>query len=91
MISHRVKTTCVVVNDHGLHTRSAASIVELAEQFECEIILATETAAADATDMMRLLLLEAIKGVEIEISAEGKDAHRAVAELELLIAAGFNE
>jgi len=89
--SNSVTKNCTIINEHGLHTRSAASIVDLAQQFECEIILSTLSANADATDMIRLLLLEATKGVNVKICANGKDAQRAVAKLANLIAAGFNE
>ena len=85
------KQYCNIVNKHGLHTRSAAAIVELANQYSCAITLATNKAEADAKDMIRLLLLEASKDTEVCVSASGEDAEQAVLSLVELIEAGFYE
>lgn len=82
---------CKIVNKHGLHTRSAATIVELANQYNCTITLATSSAESDARDMIRLLLLEASVGTEVCVSASGEGAEQAVLSLVELIEAGFYE
>ncbi|MCP4412572.1 MAG: HPr family phosphocarrier protein [Gammaproteobacteria bacterium] len=85
------KQYCKIVNKHGLHTRSAAAIVELASQYSCAITLATNKVVSDANDMIRLLLLEASLGTEVCVSASGEGAKQAVLALVELIEAGFNE
>ncbi len=82
---------CNIVNKHGLHTRSAAAIVELANQYPCSITLATDKGESDAKDMIRLMLLEASKGTEVCVSATGEKAKQAVVSLTELIEAGFYE
>lgn len=82
---------CKVINKHGLHTRSAASIVECVSQFNCKVFIATEHQESEANDMIRLLLLEAVTGTVLTIRAEGEDAEDAVKSLDELIASGFHE
>ncbi len=86
-----IEQRCNIVNKHGLHTRSAAAIVALANRFPCSIILATAKGESDATDMIRLMLLEASKGTEVCISASGDKANEAVLAMAQLIEAGFHE
>lgn len=86
-----VKMLCLINNKHGLHARSAAAIVELVAQFESDVTLSTISAKAEACDMIRLLLLEATQGVQVEIIATGKDAQQAAKAVAALIDAGFNE
>ncbi len=85
------KQYCNIVNKHGLHTRSAAAIVELASEYPCSITLATEKGESDAKDMIRLMLLEASKGTEVCVTASGNKAKQAVLSLIKLIEAGFYE
>ncbi len=92
MSDHPVVTQSVhIVNKHGLHTRSAAAIVELANQFFSSINLVTDKGKSDAKDMIRLMLLEASLGTEVCVSASGEDAVQAVASIIELIEAGFYE
>lgn len=80
-----------MINKYGLHTRTAASIVDLVEQFNCEMTLSTEKGTSNAKDMIRLMLLEASKGTTLCISATGVDAEIAVQAMSEFIDAGFNE
>ena len=86
-----IQSNCEIVNKHGLHTRSAAAIVEVANRFQCSITIGNEKGESDARDMIRLMLLEASKGTEVSISAKGENANNAVIEMKELIEAGFYE
>lgn len=86
-----IQQRCKIVNKHGLHIRSAAAIVALANQFDCLITIASDKAESDARDMIRLMLLEASVGKEVCISASGKNAQQAILALAELIEAGFYE
>jgi len=86
-IQHR----CEIVNKHGLHTRSAAAIVEVANRFQCTITIRNHNGESDARDMIRLMMLEASKGTEIFISASGENANNAISAITELIEAGFYE
>ena len=83
--------SCKIVNKHGLHTRSAAAIVELANQFQCAITLGSDKGESDARDMIRLMLLEASIGKEVCITVFGEDAQEAITAMTKLIEAGFYE
>ena len=89
--NQEVKRNCIIVNKHGLHTRSAAAIVALACQFQCKMKLITQKGESDTQDMLRLMLLEASKGTEIIVSATGIDAVEAVDSMATFINAGFDE
>ena len=86
-----IKSCCIIMNKHGLHTRSASAIVQLAKQFPCEITLSTDKGESDANDMLRLMLLEASMGTEICVSAKGEQADKAVKAMISFVEAGFDE
>ncbi|RLA03522.1 MAG: HPr family phosphocarrier protein [Gammaproteobacteria bacterium] len=86
-----IRHCCKIVNNHGLHTRSAAAIVELAKRFQCSIVLSSDKGESDATDMLRLMLLEASIDKEICIEASGEGAKEAVIAMTELIETGFGE
>ena len=86
-----IKNCCTIVNKHGLHTRSASAIVQLAKQFPCDITLSTDKGESDANDMLRLMLLEASEGTVICVSAKGHQADKAVNAMISFIEAGFDE
>jgi phosphocarrier protein HPr len=80
-----------IVNDLGLHTRSATSLVKLANTFSCEIMVSVDGLSANAKSIMGLLALGARKGAVVRIEARGEDQETAVAALAALITAGFSE
>lgn len=86
-----LRCSCKIVNQHGLHTRSAATIVAVADQYQSLITLSSVKGKSDATDMIRLMQLEASKGTEIYVTAQGVDAQQALQAISDLIEAGFNE
>jgi phosphocarrier protein NPr len=89
--SQILQHNCKIVNKYGLHTRSAAAIVALANQYQCTITLSSEKGDSDARDMIRLMLLEASKGSSICIKAEGENAANAILAMTNLIESGFYE
>lgn len=82
------KKVCIV-NDLGLHLRAAGALVQVASQFDSDIVLRRGTTEANAKSIMSVLSLAAGKGVELMLSAQGDDAEVAVAQLSKLIEAGF--
>lgn len=83
----RVSTKVEIVNEQGLHARPAAQLVSVAGKFDAQITIG----GADATSLLRIISLGASKGQEIEVSATGEEADRAVAEIAELISSGFGE
>lgn len=81
-----VKKTVTIGNKSGLHARPARVFVEKAQSFASEIYLACPgEEPVNGKSILGILTLGAEKGKTIEISAEGPDAERAVAELVKLI------
>jgi phosphotransferase system HPr (HPr) family protein len=71
----------------GLHARPAARVVETARRFSAETTLVVGAATARAKDLLDVLALAAVGGVEVTLHAHGPDAPAAVAALEQLFAA----
>ena len=80
-----------VVNQLGMHARSAAKFVHLATRFESRVKVARDHREMDGKSIMGILLLAAAQGSTITISAEGSDEQDAVAALVALVASGFGE
>ena len=83
--------TARVTNPQGLHARSAATIVKLATLFQSSIELKNDTKVANAKNIMALLLLEASKGTQLTVCADGIDEAQALIEMITLIEDNFGE
>ena len=85
------KKELIIKNKLGLHARAAAKIVSVTNKFDSNITITSGEIIADAKSIMKILMLAAPKGTEIEISASGKDEDRALKTLETLIIDKFDE
>jgi phosphocarrier protein len=81
----------VICNRRGLHARAAARFVKLAFEFDAEIAVAKNETSVSGRSIMGLMMLAAGPGTELQISATGADAARAVAALTALVRSGFDE
>jgi len=80
-----------IVNKRGLHARAAAKFVQCVEQFDAEITVTRDGYSVGGTSIMGLMMLTAANGAEIEVTAEGAQAHQAIEALETLITHKFGE
>ncbi len=81
-----------IKNIKGLHARAAAAFVKTIENLDAGV--AVEKAGLTAVSghsIMGLMMLAASKGSVIKITAEGKDAKKAIDELSSLINNKFGE
>jgi phosphocarrier protein HPr len=87
------KARATITNRLGLHARPAMAFVEKASEFEAEITVrrVDQDECVDGKSIMQMLMLAGTCGTEIELSAEGSDAERALAVLVELVKAGFGE
>lgn len=83
--------TVTIPNRLGLHARSAAKFVTLAERFGASVEVVKDGQAVSARSIMGLMMLGAGKGSRIELRAEGWDAKEALDALAALVESGFNE
>jgi len=81
----------VVRNSLGMHVRSAASFVRLAQRYRAEITVAKDGTQVNGKSILGLTSLMATQGSTLRIGARGVDAPEAVRDLGALVDAGFGE
>jgi len=81
----------VIVNDLGLHARSAAKIAKLVQSAGAEIWLERDGERADATSIIDMLALACQKGTEIRLIASDKTDLGLLDEIATLVECGFGE
>ena len=80
-----------IKNKLGLHARAAAKLVHCAARFQSDIKIRKGDEEVDAKSILGILLLAAGKGAVISLRADGPDEADAVAAIEKLIDAKFDE
>jgi phosphocarrier protein NPr len=80
-----------IMNKLGLHARAATKLVQLANSYECEIILEQGDQQAHANSVLALLMLESSQGKQVTLICDGSDAECAMKSIENLIANKFDE
>jgi phosphocarrier protein HPr len=80
-----------IKNKLGLHARAAAKLVHTAARFRCDIKIRKGDEEVDGKSILGILLLAAARGTIITIKANGEDEGDAVAAIEKLIDAKFDE
>ena len=76
-------------NDTGLHVRPATLFMETASRFRADIRVRKDRQAADGKSAISLMLLEASRGTELIIEADGHDEIPAVEALVDLVERRF--
>ena len=82
---------CQLVNEHGIHIRTAAIISQICEKYDAEVTISNSRGESDGRDMMRLLMLEAAKGTTLRMTATGSQREVVLEELSAVIASGFKD
>ncbi len=90
-MSQTANRTVDIVNKRGLHARASAKFVKMASTFDAEVRVSKDGQTVDARSIMGLMMLAAGPGCCIDIEAEGAEAEAAVAALEALVSAKFDE
>ncbi|WP_040357064.1 HPr family phosphocarrier protein [Colwellia piezophila] len=80
-----------ICNKLGLHARAATKLAQLSQRFTAKITLELAGKEADANSIMALMLLAGGQGKSVKITAQGKDAQLALAEICQLISDKFDE
>lgn len=80
-----------VVNELGIHARSAARIAELASHAVSGIWLTRNDVRADATSIVDMLTLGCPKGTRLTIEIENSDDMNVLDAIEELFIQGFGE
>jgi phosphocarrier protein HPr len=93
MIDSGAKLTrqVMIINELGLHARSAAKIAKLAGRSMSSVWLEKGGAKADASSILDILTLECDKGSRITIGIENKDDSDILEAIARLVEDGFGE
>ena len=83
--------TLKLKNKLGMHARSAAAFVKIAQQFKAKIYIEHNGQTADGRSILDILTLACPYGGTLTIKAEGSDASMVIEELEKLIENKFGE
>ncbi len=81
----------MIPNEQGLHARPVMRFVDLANQYRSRVTVKKGDRRVDGKNPMEMMLLEATKGTQLEVLAEGDDADGAAGALAALIQEGFGE
>ncbi|NNF97953.1 MAG: HPr family phosphocarrier protein [Desulfobacteraceae bacterium] len=80
-----------IINELGLHARSAAKIAEIARTSVAGVWIGNGVETVDASSTLDILTLACGKGSQIDISIDDPSDHRILDEIETLVKSGFGE
>ena len=81
----------VIVNELGLHARSAAKIAEFAQNSKAAVWVQRDAEKADASSIVDILTLACEKGSKITLIIEDKADRPILENIVNLIESGFGE
>ncbi len=81
----------VVVNEMGIHARSAAKIAELAQNAQDIVWIAGNDEPVDATSIIDILTLGCAKGMVITVTVRNRRDRDILDEIIRLVEDGFGE
>ena len=80
-----------IVNQAGLHTRPAATIVKLAAKYKCEFFISKDGMNINGKSIIGVMTLAAEKGSEMILTFDGEDEQQAADEICDYFNRGFDE
>jgi phosphocarrier protein len=80
-----------IVNRLGLHARAAAQLVQTANRFLSDVMIAKDGNEVNGKSIMGLLMLAAPQGSKVNVTVSGEDAEDAMKVIGTLIDDGFGE
>ena len=86
-----IEKTIKIVNNAGLHTRPAATIVKLASKFKCEFFISKDGLNINGKSIIGVMTLAAEMGSELLLTFEGEDEKEASEEISDYFNRGFDE
>jgi len=90
-LSPELSREVVIVNELGLHARSAARIAALAQNSKAAVWVQKDAEKADASSIVDILTLACEKGSKITLIIEDKADRPILEDLVNLIETGFGE
>lgn len=81
----------IIVNELGLHARSAGKIAKLAQNAKSTIWLIKDNEKVDASSIIDILTLACAKGSKIMLTVDSKSDIHILNEITALVERGFEE
>lgn len=92
MTQNTISFSLTMQNQRGLHARASAKFVKCAEQFpDTDIIVQKDGQSVSALSIMGLMMLAAVFGTDIQVTASGQNAQAAMNALSRLVNNKFDE
>ncbi len=88
---NRFEATTTIKNIAGIYILPASLLVKKACSFKSKIYFKSRSKIVDAKNLLNIVLMGLLKGMEVTIIAEGSDAKEAVIALKELIDSKFGE
>ncbi|MGD8779294.1 MAG: HPr family phosphocarrier protein [Ignavibacteria bacterium] len=86
-----IEKTIEIINEAGLHTRPAATIVKIAAKYKCEFYINKDGLHINGKSIIGVMTLAAEKGSQLLLSFDGEDEEEACAEIIKYFERGFDE
>lgn len=86
-----IQTELTLQNARGIHTRSAAKLVDLAKHFSSKIDVVFNDRVADCKNIMNVITLGAQKNNRVTFLIDGEDEREATDAITKLIQDKFGE
>lgn len=80
-----------IINNAGLHTRPAATIVKLAAKYKSEFFINKDGMSINGKSIIGVMTLAAEKGSQITLTFDGEDEAEAAEEITGYFNRGFDE
>ena len=91
-MSSTVQEHVQIVNEKGMHARTASLFVQCVQKFpQHQVTVEKDGQTVDGNSVLGLLTLSASKGTSVLITVAGDTAADTLASLVSLISGGFNE
>lgn len=68
-----IEKTITIINNAGLHTRPAATIVKIASKYQSEFFIFKDGLNINGKSIIGVMTLAAAKGSELKLSFDGED------------------
>lgn len=86
-----IEKKVTIINNAGLHTRPAATIVKLASKYKSDFYLLKDGMQINGKSIIGVMTLAAEKGSEITLIFDGEDEEQAASEIVDYFNRGFDE
>lgn len=89
--NNKIIRKTAVVNELGMHARPASQIAQIASSAQSDIWLCVDSARVDATSIIDILTLGAVKGTVVDVEIETSEDMAVLDQIVEFFENGFGE